>query len=649
MKKRRLNASVRIFVELLLKGQQVDWKYSLVIVLVITGMFSTPLALGSIRNRVYAAVKEQIEKENNAREVSIQLARDDAPPLDQQLISGLQARFPDLQAVGNHKLVVSVEGPEGADFLTLQTLVSDDPRQDPLGIIPALPEDFGLTDLVVSDALGRLLYGGSWDSLWTDEGFQGPPLELRINELSVTKPLQAVARRTLPGRGLYGSQDLGVALRRFTRGFGSAELGLPVDPGLVAHALPRLAATSCIVLLDEADPTCDDVGRDRLLRRFRELQLEVDLEPSLDLPSIEGYQPLRVPLTELLDEGDRVVRREILGDCEEALALHLVESCSSAFAWSEINVRLQLERSGGLLSSAEIMAAPAAVRAMLPGRRELADQRGVAPPRQGSLGLTVAASSKLELAEEVSLRVGAKWLGARVEGFYRCPETDNCPAFADPKASFRLQNLQAGTIELISRDPLTYIPANLNDEFDEVLVYVPRVEEVEAVSKELRSLYPGTNVQYNIAALDKLQRQNSRLSTLFNITIVLSALFIVLAIGALARINIERRSRQMAQMLLLGFSRRFVRFLIVAEYLFLTTLSSVAALGLTAFFCAVARCILGSSANNAERGFRVIVQSMNVDTKAFLQVFFVVAVCTWFVALLSARKAASTDPLNLLD
>ncbi|RKZ78932.1 MAG: hypothetical protein DRR16_26715, partial [Candidatus Parabeggiatoa sp. nov. 3] len=60
--------------ELLIQGVLVDLSHSIVVILVITALFSTPLILGSIKNRVYVAVKAQVEKENNAREITIQQA-----------------------------------------------------------------------------------------------------------------------------------------------------------------------------------------------------------------------------------------------------------------------------------------------------------------------------------------------------------------------------------------------------------------------------------------------------------------------------------------------------------------------------------------------------------------------------------------------
>lgn len=641
---------VRTFAELLLKGQRVDWKYSLVVTLVITGMFSTPLVLGSIRNRVYVAVKEQIEKENNAREVSLQMTRDDAVALDEELIAAVESQLPDVRAVGNHKLVLSIEGPQGADFLTLQTLSAEDPRQDPLRITPRLPADFGLTDLVVSDALGLLLYGDAWREMWDDEDrFHGPPLTLRINELPMTVDFRVVARRLLPGRGLHGSQALGAALRRYTLGFGSSELGLPVDEGLVAHALPRLAVASCLLLLNPTDATCDESGRESLQRRLRELQLEVAVAAMPGFPLAESFEAWQVSLSELVEDGEgRLTRKEIRADCSETLVPHLVDRCPSAIALPELTVDVALERAGEA-QPVTVVAVPRAAWPALAGNRELTDRQGVVPPSSdGAVGLAVAARAAFELAEEVDLLWQDERVPARVEGFYDCTG-ESCPVLAAPLATFRLRNLQEGSVKVFSRDPLTFVPVRSDVEYDEILVYAGQVEDVEAVSHRLRELYPGLKAQYNVTALDKLRRQNSRLSTLFTITITLSALFIVLALGALASINVERRSRQVAQMLILGFSRGFVRRLIVAEHLFLTILSAVSAFAITALLCAAARRFLSAGIKSTERGFEVIVQSMTVDPAAFFHVLVVVTVCTWMVAFVSARKAAQTDPLNLLD
>jgi FtsX-like permease family len=653
MARTRGGESLRWFAEILLKGQQVDWKYSLVVVLVITGMFATPLALGSIRNRVYVAVKAQIEKENNAREVSLQVAREEAPPLDDEVVTALEARFPGLDAVGNHKLVVSVEGQQGADLLTLQTLVPNDPRTVPLQIVPGVPAEFGMADLVVSDALGRVLYGQAWDQLWSagTGNFRGDPLSLRINDLPLRPAFRVVARRRLPGRGLYGSSRLGAALRRYTQGFGAPELGLPLDEGLAEYSLPRLTASRCVLLLPHDDPSCAGEGREQLFRRLGELQLEVEPEAGGYFPPVPGYDRWLVRLTEIEDQEGKAVMRETGGSCREILAPQLVTRCGSAVVLPELTLDLTARRAGDEPFAARIAGADPTLLDLLPEATRLQDLRGAAPPSaDGAFDLAVPVESGLRLGEALDLQVAGTLVPARVQRFYACAGTEPCPLFADPLSVFRLENLAQGTIRLASREPLAFVPAASAPEYDEILAYVARVEEVEAVSRKIQSLYPGYTVQYNVAALDKLRRQDSRFSALFSLTIVLSALFLVLALSALSQINIERRRRQIAQMLILGLSRAFVRRLVVGEYLFLTGVSSLAALGLTSLLCLTARSLLHSTlGDGAGRDFQVIVDAMGVDPRAFFQVFAVVAACTWAIALLSAWRAAQSDPLKLLD
>lgn len=641
--------------ELLFKGQRVDWRYSLVVILVITGMFSTPLALGSIRNRAYTAVKAQIEKENNAREIALQQAQDGAPRLDPGRIQEIKTRFPGVEVVGNHKLVVSVEGPSGSDLPTLQTLEPGDPRTAPLGIVPGVPKSFGLTDLVVSDTIGRLLYGEEeWEKLWDPKSgaFQGAPLRLSINDLPIEPEFHIVARRTFPGRGVYGSGALGAALRRYSWGFGALELGLPADEGLLQVALPRLATSQCLVMLEDSDPTCDAAGRKRLTQRLSDLHYKVSQKSPAHLPALAGYAPLGVGLTEVVDEKGKTRIQETRGDCQEVLAPQLVTNCSSALVFPDLNIDVGLEAPQGAARQVKAVAASPEVRALLPEARQLAERHGLAPSAaNGAFDLAVAVGTGLQVGAAVHLQVGNSKVPAQVQSLYQCAgDAAACPIYADPLAVLRLVNLAEGSVSLQSTEPLVFVPTASGEEYDEILVYPGTVEDVEPVSAALRDLYPDYSVQYNVAAIDKLRRQDNRLATLFTLTIALSAIFLLLALGALARINIERRSRQMAQMLILGFSRRFVRGLVVAEYLLLTVTASIAAVVLTHLLCLVARSLLSSTTTDeAGHDFAVIVESMSVDPKAFALVFVVVAFCTWMIALASAHQAAKADPLSLLD
>lgn len=642
-------SGLRLFAELLFKGQRVDWRYSLVVILVITGMFSTPLVLGSIRNRAYTAVRQQIEKENNAREVSLSQARDDAPALDGARLAEIRNRF-GVEAVGNHKLIVSVEGPESSDLLTLHTLEPGDPRTAPLGIVPRVPAGFGLGDLVVSDTLGRLLYGEGWEKLWTASGnFTGPPLRLRINDLPLKPEFRVVARRTFPGRGLYGSNALGAALRRFSRGLGAPALDLPADEALVQASLPRMATPRCLLLTDRADSSCDKAGQERLLQRLGELHYRVSGKVRA-LPMVNGYRTFTVGLAEVVDEGGKTRIQVSSGDCGEVLAPQLATSCSGSLVLPDLKMDVDLVPLRGEASKVAAVAATAEVRALLPGAKTLAERYGVAPPAEGgAFDLAVPESTGLAVGDAVHLRIRMSAVPARVQSLYQCVGPA-CPVLTDPVSVLRLINLAEGSVSLQTAEPVVFVPAITGEEYDEIFVYPASVEEVEPVSTKLKARYPGYNVQFNVTAIDKLRRQDARLATLFSLTMALSAVFLLLALGALARINIERRSRQMAQMLILGFSRRFVRWLVVAEYLLLTLAASGAAAALTTLLCIAARALLGSTASDADsRDFAVIIESMSVDPEAFGLVFLVVAVCTWIVAVVSAARAAKADPLSLLD
>lgn len=639
-------SGLRLFGELLFKGQRVDWRYSLVVILVITGMFSTPLALGSIRNRAYMAVRQQIEKENNAREVSLQQARDDAPPLDRARLA--EIRSLGVEAVGNHKLIVSVEGPESSDLLTLETLEPGDPRTAPLGIVPGVPAGFGLGDLVVSDALGRLLYGDAWEQLWDGSGtFTGPPLRLRVNDLPLKPEFRVVARRTFPGRGLYGSGALGAALRRFSRGLGAPELDLPAEEALVQASLPRMATPRCLLMIDRADPSCDKAGEERLLQRLRDLHYSVSGKVRA-LPLVGGYKTLTVGLAEVVDEGGKTRVQASRGECGETLAPQLVASCSSSLVLPDLAMEVDLLPPQGEARRVVAVAASAEVRSLVPGARTLAERFGVAPPAEGgAFDLAVPESSGLEVGDAVHLRIGKTAVPARVQSLYQCAGKA-CPVLADPLAVFRLINLAEGSVALQTAEPVVFVPQMTGEEYDEILVYPTRVEEVEAVSDQLKKRYDGYAVEFNVTAIDKLRRQDNRLAVLFKLTMALSAVFLLLALGALSRINIERRSRQMAQMLILGFSRPFVRWLVVAESQVLTLAASGAAVALTSLLFLAAQPVLKKTVDNAD-DFTVIIESMSVDPEAFGLVFLIVTVCTWVVAVVSAARAAKADPLTLLD
>jgi hypothetical protein len=469
-----------VFLRLLFAGQCVDWRHSLVVVLVVTGLFATPLALGSIRNRVYWAVKAQVERENNAREIRLTAQHEEAPPLDAARIAKLEAVSPGLVVVGNHKLMVSVEGPAGRDFLTLEVLFPDDPRSAWLGIAPAVPASFGVGEVVVSDTLGRHLYGNeAWQQ--AQERLETlTPLTLSINEHPLSGSFQVVARRTLPGKGLYVSAEVGAGLRRYTRGFGAAELGLPLDEGLVEHALPRLATSSCWLVLP-AD-ACRGGDPARLRTRLAEVGVKVGERLGPILPLEPSFEALGLHLTEVVDEAGSNRVRELRSDCDGLLAPHLAAHCSEALALPELALEVGWE-GAGRAGTTWLRGLPRPLRLELQGAQELASRLGVAPSTPGlAFDLAVPEAWGLAVGQSLLLKLAGQGLPARVQSLYRCPPSSPCGAFAEPMAVFRAQNLQAGLVRVHAVEPLALVPSYDGQDFDELLAYVPSVEQLEAVA-----------------------------------------------------------------------------------------------------------------------------------------------------------------------
>ncbi len=656
---RNTQPTIRLLVRLLFEGQRVDWAYSLLVILVVTSMCSTPLALGSIRNRVYTALKVQIEKENNAREIRLEFAEEGGRPLDDTLLAELRSLPEPLEAAGNRKLVVTVDGPSGADFLTLQTLDPGDPRSVPLAIEPRIPASFGTADVIISDSLGRLLFGDRWDAMWPAQGQNEapvtPPLHLSINDIPLAAEFRVVARRTLPGRALYVSSAAGAALRRFTLGFGSELYGLPIDEGLVQAALPPVVSSQCWVFLSEEDGSCTPEAEQALIARLTAHHHEILANLGNGQPHFPGYRTLGVGLRDLVsgEAGIEYLDRE--AQCREIIAPQLIDHCSRAHIVDilRLDTLAHLEEAppGQEPTLAlRLIAMAKADLTLLAGHDALRDQFGSGQQEShGALALTVSLSSALPLGQRLRISAGESLVPAFVSSFYRCEE-EKCATYVNPEALFRLRNLQNGTVRVASLDPLIFVPTETGATYDQILAYAPEVESVPRRVEELRLLYPKLSVQYNAAALDKLQRQDGRLSTLFWLTMVLSVVSLILALSALSYISLERRSRQIAQMLILGFQRRFVRRLVVCEYLLLTAISaSVSWLLTAALFTAAQEYLLRPARGSSGRDFAVIVDSMGVDPSAFLMVFAFVVGCTWLIAMGTAWRAAKSDPLNLLD
>jgi hypothetical protein len=644
------------FKKLLIQGLKVRWAYSFVVILVIAALFSTPLILGSIKNRVYVAVKEQVEKENNAREVTIQQV--DNVPLNKNFVQDLSAKYPDHQIVGNLKSVVMVEGPDDAQIQTLQTLVPNDPRTDSLQITPKIPDSFGLFDLVISDHLGETLYGVEvWRSLWAEDAskFNGKPLNLAINDMPLTAEFNIVARQTMPGRKIYASEALGRCLKKYSIGLGCEEVGLPIVPEQVQYSLPKFETMDC--LLEFPNEECDDEVQNKITKRLMaENFLLEDIENWVDT-----INRIKVTLTQVNELNGRVEQTK--GDCEQRLYHHL-QACPYTMVTSQVAVEVDLLIESLGFKKVLLSGISADSYDFLPGILEMTDQWGGRKLDFWTSGISedgieIVAPYDINLPlGGAELRIigssGKSVLPAFITSYYECPKGMNCPYYTKPEIVFRLQNLTEGTV-LFKYDnevsPIFY-PTKQQQriDYDEILLYANHVEEVAQLHKQLENtLSEGYKVQYNIYAIDKLKRQEQRFTTLFQLTLWLSVIFIILAVAALAKINIDKRRRQMAQLFILGHSKLFVGLLLVCESVLLTILASVLALGVGWGVLEATSYYLQFSTGDEATEFMTIVNAMNLDLSAFSIVFIIVVLVTTFVASIAAFFASKIDPVELLD
>jgi hypothetical protein len=644
------------FKKLLIQGLKVRWAYSFVVILVIAALFSTPLILGSIKNRVYVAVKEQVEKENNAREVTIQQV--DNVPLNKNFVQDLSAKYPDHQIVGNLKSVVMVEGPDDAQIQTLQTLVPNDPRTDSLQITPKIPDSFGLFDLVISDHLGETLYGVEvWRSLWAEDAskFNGKPLNLAINDMPLTAEFNIVARQTMPGRKIYASEALGRCLKKYSIGLGCEEVGLPIVPEQVQYSLPKFETMDC--LLEFPNEECDDEVQNKITKRLMaENFLLEDIENWVDT-----INRIKVTLTQVNELNGRVEQTK--GNCEQRLYHHL-QACPYTMVTSQVAVEVDLLIESLGFKKVLLSGISADSYDFLPGILEMTDQWGGRKLDFWTSGISedgieIVAPYDINLPlGGAELRIigssGKSVLPAFITSYYDCPKGMNCPYYTKPEIVFRLQNLTEGTV-LFKYDnevsPIFY-PTKQQQriDYDEILLYANHVEEVAQLHKQLEStLSEGYKVQYNIYAIDKLKRQEQRFTTLFQLTLWLSVIFIILAVAALAKINIDKRRRQMAQLFILGHSKLFVGLLLVCESVLLTILASVLALGVGWGVLEATSYYLQFSTGDEATEFMTIVNAMNLDLSAFSIVFIIVVLVTTFVASIAAFFASKIDPVELLD
>lgn len=646
--------------QLLVQGTRVDLSYSAIVILVITAMFSTPLMLGSIKNKVYVAVKAQAEKENNAREITIRLGSsfNIQYNLDNAFLKRVKDTYPQFQIVGNHKHQVLIEGPAGSEIRTLQTLVPNDPRTEFLHIRPLIPDNFGLFDVVISNSMGQLLYGTEqWNKLWETDAtqFTGKPLKLSLSStgLPIQGEFRVVARQMTPGLKIYANTQIGICLEKYSMGLGCSEhpeLGLPAIPKYVVHSLPPFATMHCTVqFLNEQ---CEPEQQQRMIDRLKAKNYLIEKEPS----RVAQITQFQVTLTnvEELETGVQIV--PTTGNCEDRLYHHL-EICPSSAVIPKIALETVLKTNSIPSRTIQAIGISETAEDLLPGIQEMKNQqggRGINFDEDGisKRGIEIVApyNQGVRLGESVHLQVAETSIPAFVLAYYQCLKASECPFYMNAEMVFRLQNVKDGVVTLDEQySPPLFLPVNPSVDYYEILFYANQLEEVKGLVRQLRGNFPGYDIDYHSHAIDKVERSDKRLSSLFTLTVALSIFFTIFTVGALAKNNIDRRKRQMAQLFILGYSKSFVSLLLVCEYVFLTVIASVAATMISSGVFTMARNFLQSTSDAGMKELNTIIASMSLDYDAFISVFILVVLLTTLVAGYAAYYASKSDPVTLLD
>ena len=635
-----------IYLNFLIQGQKIDWKYSLVVIFIITGLISTPFIFGSIRNNAYEVHVQQMEKEYNVREISI-LNQNEKQVLDDTVKGKVIANFPAVKVIGNTKRYVRVIGSNRAVYLTANIITINDPRSDNLQIQGGTPKNFGIRDIIISDDLGRLLYGKKlWDKSWVNNKFNGEPLSIEFAEVLLSGKFNVVARQKKLGRAIYLHPLAGKELRQYSNGYGAPSFNLPPNPELVQLGLPKIKSLSCLITFPDTS-TCPEDKQNKLLQRLVDHHHEVNTQGDfLPILTKNRYSQKSIFLKTIISSDSDIKIKSITGDCSSFLDSHVFSYCKDAIITPEFQFNIGMDNETVKLIGVNAEVAEVLLKDLNKNKKEklFSNETFI---NKGYIPIISGDKTSLEKGQTINFTIRDEKIRGEVISKYNC-KADNCPFLMPTKSIFRLINISDGLISISSRSPVIFQPIRLENEYDEILVYAPSIDKVKIISNQLTEfLGDNYSISYQKHNIIKLERDNERLTKLFHVTMISAIIFLVISLGSLSVINIERRRRQIAQMLILGFSRAFIKRLIIGEYLLLTTIASLFSVAISWGLFTSLRFILSS--NTDDKNSEQMIQAMNIDFNAFVTVFGVAILSTLLVAFLSANHASKTDPVNLLD
>jgi ABC-type antimicrobial peptide transport system permease subunit len=476
---------------------------------------------------------------------------------------------------------------------------------------------------------------------------------------------------------VYISKTVAKELRRYSNGLGSGLFNLPARADLVQQSLPPFATSQCVIQLK--NQTCNQQQQQVILDNLK--LANYGLNPIVKTDD----RPLTtVEITLTKKDNDSKIEEHQM-DCQKTLVSYL-QYCPDTAITPKIAVNTKIDGVDTqliginensyplLLNSIQLNSTQGGIKPDFQNKAIVNNSIELIAPFHKQTEVLLSEQEvvpdfydeyfddinigypeeyeqqkNIKLGTETQIIVGNNTIPASIKSYYQCNDIV-CPFYTSDHTVFRLKNISDGLITM-TINPISFLPVKAEVDYDNILFYAHNVEEVTRLKNELQSGI-AKNYTVNITAwyqIETLEKQGKQWSMIFLFTGILSVIFILFILGALAKINIDLKKREIAQLLLLGYSKFFVGLLVIFEYVLLTTIGATLALGVGELFFMAIKWHLENTVDKTDTDFSVFANSFTIDILAFLNLFGFVMPVTIFIAVVAAYITAKTDPVDLLD